>query len=110
MRADAALVCAGRGLTRRSPLCVIGGGGGAAALGRHHFQCAVCGREYTNHRSLDHHMHVHTGKTTCLVCGAVYGRVGTLRNHVLHKHPEAAQLLAQMMAGRAAGADGVRGH
>ncbi|XP_043227961.1 broad-complex core protein isoforms 1/2/3/4/5-like isoform X3 [Amphibalanus amphitrite] len=65
-----------------------------------HFQCPVCGREYTNHRSLDHHMHVHSGKTTCLVCGAVYGRVGTLRNHVLQKHPEAVQLLAQMMASR----------
>ena len=73
-------------------MCVIGA--------VRHYQCPVCGREYTNHRSLDHHMHVHSGKTTCLVCGAVYGRVGTLRNHVLQKHPEAAQLLSDLLAGR----------
>lgn len=49
-------------------------------------------------------MHVHRGSTTCLICGSVYGRVGTLRHHVLTRHPEAANLLVQMLPSRGSAA------
>ncbi|KAF0312962.1 Zinc finger protein 256 [Amphibalanus amphitrite] len=55
--------------------------------GRTPLHCSVCWRAYTNPQSLQKHLPVHRGHTTCRVCGRVFDRVARLNAHVRAAHP-----------------------
>ena len=48
--------------------------------------CGTCGRVYSHLSSLLLHKKLHEGRTTCSLCGSVYGRVSILRNHLQRVH------------------------
>ncbi|XP_037084186.1 transcriptional repressor scratch 1-like [Pollicipes pollicipes] len=48
--------------------------------------CPVCGRQYTNPRSLEYHKKMHAGLTTCVLCGKVSSKVEHLRRHLENVH------------------------
>ena len=48
--------------------------------------CDVCGRRYKHRDSLVAHSKVHSGVTTCHVCGAVSSNVQNLRQHLESVH------------------------
>nr|CAD7433013.1 unnamed protein product [Timema monikensis] len=53
------------------------------------FRCTECGKEYNQRSTLLQHKKVHSGKTTCIVCGRVLNRVRDLLIHMemVHKIP-----------------------
>ena len=50
------------------------------------FSCPICGRRYTNSRSLEYHKKMHAGLTTCALCGKVASKVEHLRRHLENVH------------------------
>jgi len=58
----------------------------AAPLKPPKFTCEACGKKFTNRGSLQHHYSSHRGHTKCHVCGKVFGRIHTLKLHLLKKH------------------------
>ena len=48
--------------------------------------CDVCGRRYTNKRTMRAHMKLHQGLTTCRICLKVICTVEHLRRHLLAEH------------------------
>lgn len=58
----------------------------AAPLKPPKFTCEACGKEFTNRGSLQHHYSSHRGHTKCHVCGKVFGRIHTLKLHLIKKH------------------------
>jgi hypothetical protein len=50
------------------------------------FTCDTCGKKFTNRGSLQHHNSSHRGHTKCHVCGKVFGRIHTLKVHLISKH------------------------
>ena len=81
--------------------------------------CGVCGRQYSNKRTMRAHMKLHQGLTTCLVCHKVICTVEHLRRHLLVEHaltPEQVKRMTTVSGGaggsarqgRQAGSDLVR--
>nr|XP_018916107.1 PREDICTED: zinc finger protein 1 homolog [Bemisia tabaci] len=47
------------------------------------YECSVCGQMYSLQTSLQKHMKLHTGETTCTICNGVYSSIGNLNKHLL---------------------------
>ncbi|XP_043227291.1 broad-complex core protein isoforms 1/2/3/4/5-like isoform X3 [Amphibalanus amphitrite] len=62
----------------------------AAAGPRTVHHCPVCWKPFTHPKSLLQHLPVHTGSTTCPVCGRVCDRKARLNLHMRRCHPEYA--------------------
>jgi len=52
------------------------------------YVCQVCNKSFDISTSLNHHMKIHTGQTSCTICGKVMSRVGHLKRHMKTVHPE----------------------
>jgi len=52
------------------------------------YVCHVCNKSFDISTSLAHHMKIHTGQTSCTICGKVMSRVGHLKRHMTTVHPE----------------------
>merc|ERR1712013_322513 len=52
------------------------------------YVCQVCNKAFDIATSLNHHMKIHTGQTSCTICGKVMSRVGHLKRHMKSVHPE----------------------
>jgi len=52
------------------------------------YVCEVCNKSFDIATSLNHHMKIHTGQTSCTICGKVMSRVGHLKRHMKSVHPE----------------------
>ena len=66
-------------------LCVSAGGSRSV---RPVHRCPVCGKAFLHPKSLLQHLPVHTGSTTCPVCGRVCDRKARLNLHMRSCHPE----------------------
>lgn len=56
------------------------------------YECDQCDRTFKRLDSLYKHNSVHTGRTACPVCGAVFSRIAHLTRHMRIKHPECPTL------------------
>ncbi|XP_037094440.1 zinc finger protein 3-like [Pollicipes pollicipes] len=54
--------------------------------GRALFSCDNCEKTYSSYVSLHMHQKVHTGLTTCALCGKTSSRVSDLRRHLHYVH------------------------
>uniref|UniRef100_A0A182JSM2 BTB domain-containing protein n=1 Tax=Anopheles christyi TaxID=43041 RepID=A0A182JSM2_9DIPT len=50
------------------------------------YKCKVCGRGFVTCKSLNMHLHIHSGRTKCGICGAVLSRTANLKRHMKLKH------------------------
>ncbi|KAF4516878.1 hypothetical protein B566_EDAN011222 [Ephemera danica] len=50
------------------------------------FRCSLCNMEYKSQSSLNCHMHSHTNKSRCPVCGSLLNRIYDLRRHLINTH------------------------
>jgi len=48
--------------------------------------CPVCGKWFSGKASLGNHKPIHAGRTTCTICGHVYGSMHNLRMHLRRAH------------------------
>ena len=71
------------------------------------FPCRLCGRLYRSASSRSAHERVHSGTTSCHICGRFLGKMGNLKRHLVNRHriesAEADELLRQRIAGQPAG-------
>jgi len=52
------------------------------------FDCDLCGKSFKRFDSLTKHQSLHTGRTQCPVCDAVFSRVAHRTRHMKIKHPD----------------------
>jgi len=50
------------------------------------FSCEHCQKKFASHQSLANHQPVHTGKTTCNICGKVESTRSNLSRHIKMSH------------------------
>ncbi|EAU77826.1 AGAP012669-PA [Anopheles gambiae str. PEST] len=50
------------------------------------YKCKVCGKGFVTCKSLNMHLHIHSGRTKCGICGAVLSRTANLKRHMKLKH------------------------
>merc|ERR1711874_611943 len=50
------------------------------------FQCEHCEKKFASNQSLSNHLPVHTGKTTCNLCGKVESTRSNLSRHLKMAH------------------------
>jgi len=50
------------------------------------FSCEHCQKKFASHKSLVNHLPVHTGKTTCNICGKVESTRSNLNRHIKLNH------------------------
>ena len=55
------------------------------ACGR--FSCDLCGKKFRHRDSLKHHWSSHRGQTVCPICQKVFGRLFTMKRHIMRMHP-----------------------
>ncbi|KAF0290983.1 Zinc finger and BTB domain-containing protein 49 [Amphibalanus amphitrite] len=71
------------------------------------FPCRLCGRVYRSSSSRSAHERVHSGTTSCHICGRFLGKMGNLKRHLVNRHRmesgDAAELLRQRAAAPGAG-------
>jgi hypothetical protein len=53
-----------------------GGGGGGL------FECDVCGKQFTNRKSMVNHMGLHRGLTRCRLCRKTFATKSSLNSHL----------------------------
>jgi len=62
------------------------------------FPCPHCDKSYAVDTSLNEHLKVHTGETTCQICKVPQARIATLRRHLRTIHKLAEEEIALMVA------------
>jgi len=61
------------------------------------FPCSRCDKSYAVETSLNEHLKVHTGETTCQICKIPQARIATLRRHLRSIHKLSEQEVALMV-------------
>jgi len=62
------------------------------------FPCPHCDKSYAVDTSLNEHLKVHTGETTCQICKVPQARIATLRRHLRTIHKLSEEEIALMVA------------
>lgn len=50
------------------------------------YTCPHCEKTFKNEGSLSHHMSYHRGQTKCVLCGKTFGRIHTMKLHMIKVH------------------------
>ncbi|XP_023327405.1 protein tramtrack, beta isoform isoform X4 [Eurytemora carolleeae] len=51
------------------------------------FECELCGKQFSNKKSLQNHRGIHRGRTSCTICNKVLSTTSNLNAHMRNSHP-----------------------